>query len=329
MAIVGPEIVVIKKGALQALPEIVAKYGQAMFVSDAIIFDKYKMILDDFLDVDPTWIMVDDHPEKREPSATADVIVGFGGGRSIDTAKLIAAETGLEWISVPTAASHDGIASEAASVSHNGYRYSKRCKLPIAVIADLEIIAQAPRALFLAGTGDILCKTSSLSEWKMANEIHGESFNKEAFELTKHALDTVLSDESLETLIMAEIDAGKAMYLAGSSRPCSGTEHAISHAMERREHNLHGLQVIFATPLCLHYLEKAGYSLYDPHEIRKIMVARDLPLTLSSMSITMEQFLDDIHHALNIMRKRERHSVLEGVADDELRRMINELYSEE
>ncbi|MHA1771457.1 MAG: iron-containing alcohol dehydrogenase [Candidatus Thorarchaeota archaeon] len=326
MAHVDPEIVVIKKGALQTLPEIVAKYGRAMFVSDTMIFDKYKDAIDNFLEIDPTWIMVEDHPEKHEIPTSADVIVGFGGGRSIDTAKLIAAETGLEWISVPTAASHDGIASEAASVSHNGYRYSKRCKLPVAVIADLEIIAQAPRDLFLAGTGDILCKTSSLSEWKMASEIHGEPFNKEAFELTKHALDTVMADKRLETLIMAEIDAGKAMYLAGSSRPCSGTEHAISHAMERREHNLHGLQVIFATPLCLHYLDKTGYSLYDPREIRKIMVARNLPLTLASMSITTEQFLDDVHHALNIMRKRERYSVIEGVADEELRRVINELY---
>lgn len=326
MTNLNPQFVSIENGAIRFLPEIVSKYGQAMFVSDEIIAAKYGPLLNRTLDMTPLWMMVSEYPKNRAEANSADVIVGFGGGRSIDIAKLLAAETGREWISVPTAASHDGIASEAASVSHNGYRYSKRCKLPVAVVADLEIISKAPRDLYLAGMGDIICKSSSLSEWKLASEKYGEPFNVEAFNLVKRALDNVLADESLETLVRAEIDAGRAMYLAGSSRPCSGTEHAISHAMERREHNLHGLQVIFATPLCLYYLDERDHSLYDPIEIQNAIRTRNLPSTLDSMSVTPELFLDDIHHALKIMAKRGRYSILRDVSDQDLLQTIKGLY---
>ncbi len=322
----GPETVIIERGAIHRLPDIVAKYGQTVLISDPILFEKYGDILKRILNIDPIWLMVEDYPQKKEVAERADVIVGFGGGRSIDVAKLLAAETEVEWISVPTAASHDGIASEAASVSHDGYRYSKRCKLPVAVVADLEIISKAPRELYLAGMGDILCKSSSLSEWRFASEKHGEAISEEAFQIVKHALDNVIANSDLETLIQAEIDAGRAMYIAGSSRPCSGTEHAISHAMERREHSLHGLQVMFATPLCLYYLEEEGYALYRYQKIRDLMAERDLPTTLDAMTVTKDQFLDDVHHALNIMRKRGRYSILEGISDDSLLRTMDRLY---
>ncbi|RLI48823.1 MAG: hypothetical protein DRO73_08205 [Candidatus Thorarchaeota archaeon] len=326
MARVGPNVVVIAHDAIDTLPDIVREHGRAIFVTDRVIFSRYRDRLKEVMGADPNWLTVEDFSSRNIPAESFDVIVGFGGGRSIDAAKLLAAETGHEWISVPTAASHDGIASEAASVSHNGYRYSKRCKLPIAVVADLTIMSMAPRHLQLAGTGDILCKASSLSEWKMAHEIGGEPFNGDAFGLVKQALESILESNDLETLVRAEIDAGKAMYLAGSSRPCSGTEHAISHAMERREHSLHGLQVIFATPLCLHYLEERGYAMYRTQQIIDVMEKRGLPRSLSDMSTDAETFLDDVHHALRIMEKRNRLSVLKDVSDSEILHTIRELY---
>jgi len=322
----GPKTVIVAEGALEKLPVIVSRFGKGMVVTDRLIFEKYKDRLNHVFDDNPVWVLVDEQKIEDVDTTSVDIIIGFGGGRSIDAAKLVAAESGKDWVSVPTAASHDGIASEAASVAHDGYRYSRRCKLPIAVLADLSVIAEAPDELQLAGTGDILCKASSLSEWVYAHEVHGEPFAREAFDLVKQALDSVIADSRLETLIRAEIDAGKAMYLAGSSRPCSGTEHAISHAMERRNHTLHGLQVAFATPLCLHYLESSGYALYSPDFIGEIMGRRGLPRGLSEIGTTEYMLLDDIHHALRIMRKRHRHSILEGVDDNHLRRTIQQVY---
>jgi glycerol-1-phosphate dehydrogenase [NAD(P)+] len=257
-----------------------------------------------------SWILVSTYTVADPIPEGVDIVMGFGGGASLDVAKLIARRTGLGWISIPTAASHDGIASEVASVSHNGYKYSEKCKGPLAVIADTSIINQAPPMLKLAGLGDIICKASSLAEWKLAHEIKDEPFDQGVYSMVEKALVTVLEDDSIESLIQAEIVAGRAMSLFGSSRPCSGTEHAISHAMDRSTSNLHGLQVAFATPLCLHYLHQAGYSEYKADDIQEFMRERSMPVTLHDVGSKKSTFLEDIDHALKIMERRNRYSVL-------------------
>ena len=137
----------------------------------------------------------------------------------------------------------------------------------------------------------------------------------------------MLKDDSFETLIRAEIDAGRAMSMFGSSRPCSGTEHAISHAMDRIDSDLHGLQVAFATPICLYYLQEAGYTEYKPEIIQKFMSDRQMPTTLEGINTNVSAFVEDIHHALKIMKKRDRYSVLEhlDVDDTNLMNVLRDL----
>ena len=317
----GPVIVSIAEGALEELGRLMKDYSSPLFVSDEIIQSRYSEHLENIIGTPCKWIMASSYTENSTQQFEGiDIIIGFGGGASLDVAKLIARETHLNWISVPTAASHDGIASEVASVSHDGYKYSERCTGPLAVIADVSIISKAPPMLKSAGLGDIICKTSSLGEWKLAHEVKNEPFDKEVYALVENALMAVLADDSIETLIQAEIDAGRAMSIFGSSRPCSGTEHAISHAMDRLNPNLHGLQVAFATPICLHYLDQIGYSEISPDRIIGFMVEHDMPVTFNQMGTTISSFLDDTHHALKIMKKRDRYSVLEhlNVSDQDL-----------
>jgi glycerol-1-phosphate dehydrogenase [NAD(P)+] len=321
-----PSTVIVAKNAIEKLTGILRPYQQIICVTDEVIHSDYGEKLRGIIGFDPEWVMASSYQDDAPIKESAEIIVGFGGGRSLDVAKLIAARTGLEWISVPTAASHDGIASEVASVSQNGYRYSKRCRRPSAIVADLSIMSKAPPRLMLAGTGDILSKASSLAEWRLGNHKSGEPFNEEAFSLVSSALESVLKNSSLETLVKAEIDAGRAMCIVGSSRPCSGTEHAISHAMERRYQELHGLQVAFATPLCLHYLKDFGYTKHGPDDLLRIMRKRGLPTTLVEMKSTADLLIDDIHHALEIMMKRDRYSVLKGLEDNALVKVISELY---
>ncbi|RDE15172.1 MAG: hypothetical protein C4K47_03155 [Candidatus Thorarchaeota archaeon] len=321
-----PSTVIVAKNAIEKLGELLRSYQHIICVTDEIIQLDYGEKLRRIIGLDPEWVMASTYQDNTPVNESADIIVGFGGGRSLDVAKLLAARTGLEWISVPTAASHDGIASEVASVTQDGYRYSKRCRRPSAIVADLSIMLRAPPRLRLAGTGDILSKASSLAEWRLGNHKNGEPLNEEAFSLVSSALESVLKNSSLETLVKAEIDAGRAMCIVGSSRPCSGTEHAISHAMERRYQELHGLQVAFATPLCLHYLKDLGYAKYGANDLLSLMRKRGLPTTLGEMNTTPDLFIDDVHHALEIMKKRDRYSVLKDVEDDALLKVISELY---
>lgn len=317
MSCTGPETIVIAEGALGELRTILKQYSTPLCVTDEFIHAQYAITLEKIIEKPCKWIMASAYP-KNSPFSMEDVdiVIGFGGGASLDVAKLIARDTGLDWISVPTAASHDGIASEVASVSHDGYKYSIKCKGPLAVIADISIISKAPPKLKLAGLGDIICKTSSLAEWKLAQEVKDEPFHQEAYDLVYNSLTTVLKDDSFEALVKAEIDAGRAMSLAGSSRPCSGTEHAISHAMDRRQSDLHGLQVVFATPLCLQYLQETGYAGYSPQLIQQYMIDHEMPTTFEGMKTNLTAFLEDIDHALKIMKKRDRYSVLEHLDVD-------------
>lgn len=328
MSFKGPQIIVIKDGALGELGVLMKDYANPICVTDELIHSEYSQRLESAIGKPCRWLMVSTYRANTNTVLrNVDIVLGFGGGSSLDVAKLISRDTGIDWISIPTAASHDGIASEVASVSHNGYKYSVKCKGPLAVIADTSIISKAPPRLGLAGLGDIICKTSSLAEWKLAHEVKSEPFEEEVYSVVKKALESVLANDSIETLISAEIDAGRAMSIFGSSRPCSGTEHAISHAMDRSSAELHGLQVAFATPICLHYLLETGCTDYKPGEILSFMSERRMPTTLSEMKISPEQFIDSIHHGLNIMEKRNRYSVLKhlDVNDSSLKSVMADL----
>ncbi len=306
--------VIIAREAIERLDGILEGYSKPICVTDTLLYEKYNELVSSVVGEKLEWLIIDDDNVKNTKNVVnADIILGFGGGRSIDQAKIIARNSDIEWISIPTAASHDGIASEVASVMHNGYRYSEKCKRPKLILADLDVMDDAPSQLRLSGLGDIISKASSLAEWRLARDYADEEYDSDVYASVETALEVVLANSSLEVLVRSVIDAGIAMSEFGSSRPCSGTEHAISHAMDRRNHNLHGLQVAFATPFSLHFLEQADYGKYSSTEILQFMNKEGMPVTFDQMDLTMKLFLDDINHAIRIMNKRNRYSVLKHV----------------
>ena len=65
--------------------------------------------------------------------------LGVGGGKVIDVAKLAATNKKSYFISIPTTASHDGIASPMASIKNSKESVSLKAQAPMALIADSEM----------------------------------------------------------------------------------------------------------------------------------------------------------------------------------------------
>ncbi len=111
----------------------------------------------------------------------ADVLVGMGGGKAIDTAKIVADRAGIPVIVIPTIASTDAPCSGCA------VRYSQdgvfdavlyQRMNPAAVLVDVAIIAAAPKRFLVAGMGDALStwfEARSCDRTQSPNECGGYS----------------------------------------------------------------------------------------------------------------------------------------------------------
>lgn len=183
-----------------------------------------------------------------------DYVIGFGGGKVLDTAKYAAYVSKKKFISIPTVLSNDGLASPIAVLKTiEGKRKSFGCKSPKGIIIDINIIKHAPDLLLMAGLGDTLSNYSALFDWKLEYEIKGSSINDFAYLLSDTALNMLLNSKEtnirevnfIRQLAQSLVLSGLAMEIAGNSRPCSGSEHLFSHSLdENYDINVpHGLQV--------------------------------------------------------------------------------------
>lgn len=204
----------------------------------------------------------------------SDAIVAAGGGRCLDVAKLAAGRAGLPTIAVPTQLSHDGICSPVAVVPNaEGRAESVGAVAPRAAFLSLPTLAQAPVASVAAGLGDLLANPLALRDWALAAERGIDQIDQRAWDLSVEAFRLVEPwlDQSLESarsdaaflrrLGDALVMSGMAMVVAGSSRPASGGEHEVSHAIDEifGGRAMHGAQVAFGCIISVHlYGEDTG-----------------------------------------------------------------------
>ena len=216
--------------------------------------------------IDDTWYVVADSSidsvNKLRRSLSKDIpdfIVGFGGGRAVDVAKMTAFQLKKPFISVPTSASHDGISSPFVSIRGSKKPYSVKANTPLGVLADTTLLAEAPCRLMASGCGDLVAKITAVKDWELARDENNEYFGSYAANLAYMSAKIILNESKklrircnsgIRIVVEALISAGVAACIAGSSRPCSGAEHLFSHAIEYivgQNHGLHGERVGLGT----------------------------------------------------------------------------------
>ena len=252
--------------------------------------------------------------EERIQELKPQVVLGIGGGTKIDVAKLSSARQGAPFISVPTTASHDGIASPVASIKGLSKPYSIMAQSPMAIIADTSIIIQASHRLVASGCGDVVAKFTSVTDWKLAHKMENEYYGDYAASLALMSARLVVRnaevikpkmEEGVRVLLEALISCGVAMSIAGSSRPCSGSEHLFNHALDviAPKPAMHGEQCGVGAVM-MAYLHKLDWK-----QIKVTLRKVGAPTTAEELGIEPEFIIQALIEAQSI--RPERYTILE------------------
>ena len=192
-----------------------------------------------------------------EESFNDALFIAFGGGSVIDFVKMYATKYQNQFISMPSTLTNDAINSPIARLTVNGVKKSHGVKSPIGIIVDTDIVKQSPELFLIAGVGDLISNLSAVKDCKLAIEAVGEKIDNFSMYLSKSCVDGIMqferkdifTDEFIEKLSVGLILSGLSMNLSQSSRPASGSEHLVSHAIDehfQEKSTLHGLQVSWA-----------------------------------------------------------------------------------
>jgi glycerol-1-phosphate dehydrogenase [NAD(P)+] len=223
---------------------------------------------------------IEDAEGLRAALAPAEGIpVAVGSGTINDLTKLAAHRLGRPYMVVATAASMDGYTAFGASITAGGSKQTFDCPAPRAVLADLEVIARAPRGLNASGYADLLAKNVAGADWILADAAGEEPIDAAAWEAVQGPLRSWVGSprgvdraepDVLRGLVHGLMMSGFAMQAVRTSRPASGAEHQFSHLWDMQHHThrgatpSHGFKVGIGT--------LASLALYDDLLRRDVLV---------------------------------------------------------
>jgi glycerol-1-phosphate dehydrogenase [NAD(P)+] len=257
---------------------------------------------------------------KRLRAESYEAVAGIGGGKTIDVTKFAAHMAGIPMVAVATNLAHDGIASPISSLEHESGKGSYGVVPPVAVVVDLDRVRSGPPRLVRAGIGDVVNNLSAIADWELAAADLGEPVDGLAVTLARTAAQAVLhepgtvdDDEFLTVLAESLVLSGIAMTVAGSSRPSSGGDHEILHAIDQlfpgagSHGELAGVGALFCT--FLRGDERLGRLL------SACLVRHGLPRTPADLGLSHAEFTKAVLHAP--ATRPGRYTILERLALDE------------
>lgn len=236
-----------------------------------------------------------------------DWVIGVGGGKVLDQAKYFSKLHNCKFISIPTLIAHDGICSPVAVIDGK----SVGAVMPHALFVPLFIIKDSPLIHIRAGVGDLIANLSAIDDWILAAQVKSEAIDDFAIMLSKrsainliHKLELNLlrnnhldidaflrSSDFLSTLTESLALSGIAMSISGNSRPCSGAEHMISHAIDQiYGHGIiapHGIQVLVATLFLEQYRQASSLksTIGDLNQFKNTLSSYGFPISFEDIGI--------------------------------------------
>ncbi len=246
-------------------------------------------------------------------SKNTSTILSVGGGTVIDVGKMAATNNKIPLFSVPTTAAHDGIVSPRASIKNEITSVSLKVDAPYALIADTQIIADAPYKFLASGVSDIISNLTAVEDWKLAHKLIDEEYSESAALLSKMTAKLLMSEaetirpghvESVSLVVKGLISSGMAISIAGSSRPASGSEHKFSHALDKIAPNpaLHGQQCGVGTIMMM-YLQGGNWQ-----KVRSALQCVHAATNAKDLNIEEEYIIEALLEAHNI--RKERYTIL-------------------
>ena len=256
-----------------------------------------------------------------------DMLLAVGSGTLNDVTKYVSARTGIPYVIAATAPSMDGYASTVAPTILDGFKTTLPAVYPAAIVADVDILKDAPMPMLTAGFGDIIGKFTSLADWRLSHQLNGEYYCPEVAGVIEAAVETCAANaqalaqrepQAIQAVTEALILSGLAMGMVGVSRPASGAEHQMAHYWEmdalRRgeEHPLHGNAVGVGTVLAASLYEMAaeylpqGFAAPDKGQILACLQAAGSCADPEELGIRRELCLESLLHAMEL---RDRFTV--------------------
>lgn len=237
----------------------------------------------------------------------SDVIVGVGGGKTADTAKIVAVTLGARIVIAPTIASTDAPCSAVAVrySEHGVFEESLRLpRNPDAVVVDSALVAAAPARFLVSGIGDALStwfEARSNIESRTDNYVAGGFPAPEgAKAIARHCYDVLMRDAlkakvAVEAGLLTEaveniIEANTLLSGLGFENCGCSAAHSIHDGLtilEEVHGFFHGEKVAFGT-LCLLMLENRDHA--EIEAVVRFCRAMGLPTTLADLNI-----VDDVH----------------------------------
>lgn len=346
---------IIESGAIRRLPELFGDYNRIYMVCDENTYDvlgkKTEEILKSSGKFSHKYILKGDVLPNasavgnvlihlNDPKADSDIfkyspqpdfILGVGSGVINDVCRLVSYRLGLPYGIAGTAPSMDGYASAGSPVLFDGTKATIKCTTPKYIIADLDVMKEAPYDMLLSGIGDMFGKYTGILDWELARDYNGDYYCAEIADEVIAAADRCLKNgyelksrkaDSIKNIMDGFLVTGLGMAFTGNSRPASGSEHIIAHAWELEsvekgeKPNLHGLEVCEATRI-VGDMYRLLYSETDDEHLRSL-IGKYIPyfdeiekfcekMNVPNVTFDHDTVLRAINRALGL---RDRYTVL-------------------